>query len=97
MNLHGVTRRMAGFVARWCGVASLHHERGAARPPRQPRSRGLFPECSRDETPIALLARAGHRSISTTNQYLHLAGLVFRDEAAARSSGDYSGYTMQMA
>jgi integrase len=35
------------------------------------------------ETPIALMARAGHRSMSTTNQYLHLAGVVFRDEADA--------------
>jgi integrase len=35
------------------------------------------------ETPIALMARAGHRNMSTTNQYLHLAGVVFRDEAAA--------------
>ena len=33
--------------------------------------------------PIALMARAGHRSMATTNQYLHLAGVVFRDEAAA--------------
>lgn len=29
------------------------------------------------------MARAGHRSMATTNQYLHLAGVVFRDEAAA--------------
>lgn len=35
------------------------------------------------ETPIALMARAGHRSMATTNQYVHLAGVVFRDEAAA--------------
>ena len=35
------------------------------------------------EAPIALMARAGHRRMATTNQYLHLAGVVFRDEAAA--------------
>lgn len=35
------------------------------------------------ETPLALMARAGHRSMATTNQYVHLAGVVFRDEAAA--------------
>jgi integrase len=35
------------------------------------------------EAPIALMARAGHRSMATTNQYLHLAGVVFRDEAQA--------------
>jgi integrase len=35
------------------------------------------------EQPIALMARAGHRSMSTTKQYLHLAGVVFRQEADA--------------
>ena len=34
-------------------------------------------------SPIALMATAGHRSMATTNTYLHLAGVVFRDEAAA--------------
>jgi len=29
------------------------------------------------------MARAGHANMSTTNQYVHLAGTVFRDEAAA--------------
>ena len=35
------------------------------------------------EQPIALMARAGHRSMSTTKGYLHLAGVVFLDEADA--------------
>ena len=29
------------------------------------------------------MARAGHRNMRTTQTYLHLAGIVFRDEAAA--------------
>jgi hypothetical protein len=29
------------------------------------------------------MARAGHRSMSTTKGFLHLAGVVFRDEADA--------------
>ena len=29
------------------------------------------------------MAKAGHRSMSTTKTYLHLAGVVFRDEANA--------------
>jgi integrase/recombinase XerD len=44
------------------------------------------------EQPIALMARAGHRSMSTTKGYLHLAGVVFRDEADAlerRLLGDH--------
>lgn len=34
-------------------------------------------------SPVAIMGIAGHRSMSTTNQYVHLAGVVFRDEAAA--------------
>ena len=33
------------------------------------------------ETPIALMTRAGHANMSTTQTYLHLAGVVFPDEA----------------
>jgi integrase len=35
------------------------------------------------ESPIALMTRAGHASMTTTKRYLHLAGTVFPDEAAA--------------
>ncbi|MEO6349489.1 MAG: site-specific integrase [Candidatus Limnocylindrales bacterium] len=35
------------------------------------------------ETPIALMTRAGHANMSTTQTYLHLAGVVFHDEAKA--------------
>jgi integrase len=35
------------------------------------------------ESPIALMARAGHADMRTTKRYLHLAGTVFRDEAEA--------------
>jgi integrase len=34
------------------------------------------------EGAIALMSRAGHRNMATTRTYLHLAGTVFRDEAA---------------
>jgi integrase len=33
-------------------------------------------------SPIAVMATAGHRSMQTTKGYLHLAGVVFHDEAA---------------
>ena len=33
------------------------------------------------ETPIALMTRAGHANMKTTQTYLHLAGVVFPDEA----------------
>jgi integrase len=34
-------------------------------------------------SPIALMSQMGHGSMATTNLYLHLAGVVFRDEADA--------------
>lgn len=36
-------------------------------------------------SPIAVMATAGHRSMQTTKQYVHLAGVVFRDDANALS------------
>jgi hypothetical protein len=33
--------------------------------------------------PVALMTKAGHSKMSTTQVYVHLAGVVFRDEAAA--------------
>lgn len=33
-------------------------------------------------SPMAIMGIAGHRSMATTQQYVHLAGVVFRDEAA---------------
>jgi len=53
------------------------------RPFHDARHASLTNGAAAGETPIALMSRAGHRSMSTTNQYLHLAGVVFRDEAAA--------------
>jgi len=34
-------------------------------------------------SPIAVMATAGHRSMQTTKQYLHLAGTTFAADAAA--------------
>jgi hypothetical protein len=33
--------------------------------------------------PIAVMTKAGHANMSTTQTYLHLAGVIFRDEADA--------------
>lgn len=53
------------------------------RPFHDARHGSLTNGAAAGEAPIALMARAGHRSMATTNQYLHLAGVVFRQEAAA--------------
>jgi hypothetical protein len=34
-------------------------------------------------SPTAVMTTAGHRSMATTRNYLHLAGVVFHDEASA--------------
>jgi integrase len=34
-------------------------------------------------SPIVVMTTAGHRSMSTTRRYIHLAGVAFRDEANA--------------
>jgi integrase len=34
-------------------------------------------------SPIAVMTKAGHANIATTKRYMHLAGVVFRDEAEA--------------
>jgi integrase len=43
------------------------------------------------ESPIALMARAGHADMRTTKRYLHLAGTVFREEAAALERRLFAG------
>jgi hypothetical protein len=53
------------------------------RPFHAARHASLTNGAAAGEAPIALMARAGHRSMSTTKGYLHLAGVVFRDEADA--------------
>lgn len=53
------------------------------RPFHDARHASLTNGAAAGETPIALMTRAGHRSMSTTKGYLHLAGVVFRDEARA--------------
>jgi len=53
------------------------------RPFHDARHGSLTNGAAAGESPIALMARAGHRSMASTNKYVHLAGVVFHDEAAA--------------
>jgi hypothetical protein len=53
------------------------------RPFHDARHASLTNGAAAGEAPIALMTRAGHRSMATTKGYLHLAGVVFRDEADA--------------
>ena len=53
------------------------------RPFHNARHASLTNGAAAGEAPIALMTRAEHRSMATTKGYLHLAGVVFRDEADA--------------
>ena len=53
------------------------------RPFHDARHAALTNMAATGASPLAIMATAGHRSMATTRQYLHLAGIVFRDEAAA--------------
>ena len=53
------------------------------RPFHDLRHTALTNEAASGSSPIALMTKAGHSDMKTTRIYLHLAGTVFRDEAAA--------------
>jgi len=53
------------------------------RPFHDLRHTSLTNEAASGSTPIALMAKAGHTDMKITRRYLHLAGIVFRDEAEA--------------
>jgi integrase len=53
------------------------------RPFHDLRHTSLTNEAASGSTPIALMAKAGHTDMRVTRRYLHLAGIVFHDEAEA--------------
>jgi len=53
------------------------------RPFHDLRHTGLTHDAAAGASPIALMAKAGHTDMRITHRYLHLAGIVFRDEADA--------------
>jgi integrase len=53
------------------------------RPFHDLRHTALTNEAAAGSSPIALMTKAGHTDMKTTRRYLHLAGIVFHDEAAA--------------
>jgi integrase len=53
------------------------------RPFHDLRHTAITNDAAAGSSELAVMTKAGHRSMSTTKTYLHLAGVVFRDEAAA--------------
>lgn len=56
---------------------------GHVRPFHDLRHTSITNDAAAGANPVALMAKAGHRSMKTTNVYVHLAGVVFRSEAEA--------------
>jgi integrase len=53
------------------------------RPFHDLRHTSLTNEAASGSGPVALMAKAGHTDMKVTRRYLHLAGIVFREEAEA--------------
>ncbi|HEY8776559.1 MAG TPA: site-specific integrase [Gaiellaceae bacterium] len=53
------------------------------RPWHDLRHTAITNDAAAGSSELAVMSKAGHRSMSTTKTYLHLAGVVFRDEADA--------------
>jgi len=53
------------------------------RPFHDARHGALTNMAATSPSPVALMATAGHRSMATTNRYLHLAGVTFQADADA--------------
>ena len=53
------------------------------RPFHDLRHTAITNDAAAGSSPIAVMTKAGHANMSTTKRYLHLAGVVFRDEADA--------------
>ena len=56
------------------------------RPQHDLRVTSITSDALAGATPVALKAKAGHSSMSTTERYVKLAGVVFRSEAAAQAA-----------
>jgi hypothetical protein len=55
---------------------------GRIRPFHDLRHTAITLDAASGSSPIAVTTKAGHASFKTTQRYLHLAGVVFREEAA---------------
>ena len=69
----------AAFAAALAAVGITDH----VRPFHDMRHTALTNLAATGASPIAVMATAGHRSMQTTKRYLHLAGVVFRDDSDA--------------
>jgi hypothetical protein len=53
------------------------------RPFHDPRHTAITNDAAAGSSPIAVMTKAGRANMTTTKRYLHLAGVVFRNQADA--------------
>jgi integrase len=51
------------------------------RPFHDLRHTAITNDAAAGANPVALMTKAGHSDMKTTRNYMHMAGVVFRDEA----------------
>ncbi len=56
---------------------------GHVRPFHDLRHTAITNDAGAGSSPIAVMTKAGHSDMRTTKRYIHLAGVVFREEAEA--------------
>jgi integrase len=71
------------WVRHWRAALAEAGIEGRIRPFHDARHSALTAMAANGSSPVAIMATAGHASMATTKRYLHLAGVVFADEAAA--------------
>jgi hypothetical protein len=80
------------FAARCCRPISRHNRSGQwrvlekLRPCHDLRVTAITSDAIAGAHPIAIMTKAGHGSMATTQRYLKLAGVVFREEARAQEA-----------
>jgi integrase len=79
----GSRYREARFAEQFRAALAEAGVEGYVRPYHDLRHTSITNEAAAGSSPVAIMAKAGHRSMKTTQVYLHLAGVVFHDEAAA--------------
>jgi integrase len=78
----GTTYRAESFEEALRAALKAADVEGHVRAFHDLRHTAITHDAASGSSAIAVMAKAGHRNMATTRTYLHLAGTVFRDEAA---------------
>lgn len=77
----GTVYRAETFAAQFAAALKKAGITDAMRPFHDLRHTAITNDAASGSSPIAVMTKAGHSDMRTTKRYLHLAGVVFRDEA----------------